>query len=480
MITKNKTLHQFPAPLPLKKLIGPSFVILALGLGSGEIILWPYLAANYGLGIAWGALLGITFQYFINMEIERYALVKGESVFVGIAKFWKFAPIWFIISTFAGFGLPGIIAASAKVFASIIGIEDFRWVAIAFLIVIGLILSSGKTVYGLMEKLTKTILLVGVPFIFLLAIILSRRADWWSLAQGLVGQGDGYSFLPAGIALATFLGAFAYSGAGGNLNLTQSIYIKEKGYGMGKYAQKIAGLFKQQTASQASPASPAFPSPQEEFQLEGEKFEMNKTAEKNFFAWWRKISIEHAIVFWFIGALSISLLVLLSYVTTFGNPDNATGINFVLSEGLIIGKTLGPIVGWFFLLAVSIMLFQTQLGVMDSTSRIMAENAAIAQMKMNGKKTVHLSKIYYSFVWTQIAFGILLFLLGLSEPKTLIILGACLNAVAMFVHIGLVSILNRKELPKIFQPRLWRKILLGIIFVFFGVFSVVVFIDQVF
>jgi hypothetical protein len=477
MITKNKNLHQFPAPLPLKKLIGPSFVILALGLGSGEIILWPYLAANYGLGIAWGALLGITFQYFINMEIERYALVKGESVFVGIAKFWKLAPIWFIISTFAGFGLPGIIAASAKVFASIIGFEDFRWVAIAFLIVIGLILSSGKTVYGLMEKLTKTILLVGVPFIFLLAIILSSRADWWSLAQGLVGQGDGYTFLPVGIALATFLGAFAYSGAGGNLNLTQSIYIKEKGYGMGKYSQKITGLFKNQTAPEAHATHVAS---QEEFKLEGEKFEMNATAKKNFFAWWQKISIEHAIVFWFIGALSISLLVLLSYVTTFGNPDNAQGINFVLSEGLMIGKILGPIVGWFFLLAVSIMLFQTQLGVMDSTSRIMAENLAIAQMKMNGKKTVHLSKIYYSFVWTQIAFGILLFLLGLSEPKTLIILGACLNAVAMFVHIGLVSILNRKELPKIFQPSLWRKILLGIIFVFFGVFSVVVFIDQVF
>ena len=165
----------FPPPLPLKKLIGPSFVILALGLGSGEVILWPYLASNYGLGIAWGALLGITFQYFINMEIERYALVKGESVFVGIAKFWKLAPLWFIISTFVGFGLPGIIAASAKVFASILGIENFVWVAIIFLILIGLILSAGKTVYGLMEKLTRTIILIGVPFIFLLAIFLKAQ-----------------------------------------------------------------------------------------------------------------------------------------------------------------------------------------------------------------------------------------------------------------------------------------------------------------
>jgi hypothetical protein len=455
----------FPPPLPFKKLIGPSFVILALGLGSGEIILWPYLASNYGLGIAWGALLGITFQYFINMEIERYALIKGESVFVGINRFWKLAPLWFIFSTFAGFGLPGIIAASAKVFASIIGVGDFRWIAIAFLIVIGLILSSGRTVYGMMEKLTRTIILIGVPFVFVLALILSRGVDWWSLAQGLVGHGVDYNFLPAGIALATFLGAFAYSGAGGNLNLTQSIYIKEKGYGMGKYAQKIAGLFRHAKK-------------EEEIKLEGYDFEINKEAEKNYSIWWKRIGIEHAIVFWFIGVLSMLLLMLLSYATTYGIPGNAQGINFVINEGLQIGKILFPWAGMLFLLVVSIMLFQTQLGVMDSTSRIMAENAALAQMKWQKKKTVHLSKIYFSFLWAQIAFGIILFLLGATEPKTLIVLGACLNAVAMFVHIGLVAILNNRHLPKVFRPVLWRKILIGLIFVFFGIFSAVVLVDQ--
>ena len=70
----------FPSPIKFAKLLGPSFIILALGLGSGEVILWPFLVSKYGLGIAWGALLGITFQYFMNMEIERYSLIKGESV----------------------------------------------------------------------------------------------------------------------------------------------------------------------------------------------------------------------------------------------------------------------------------------------------------------------------------------------------------------------------------------------------------------
>ncbi|MFC1787899.1 Nramp family divalent metal transporter [Patescibacteria group bacterium] len=457
----------FPAPIPLRRLIGPSFIILALGLGSGEVILWPYLASNYGLGIAWGAVLGITFQYLINMEIERYALVKGESVFVGLAKFWRVAPYWFIVSTFIGFGLPGIIASSAKVFASLFGFESFSWLAIIFLLIIGFILSSGKSVYTLMERLTKTVILAGVPLIFLLTIIISTKTDWFALMSGIVGHGEGYFLFPNDIVLATFLAAFAYSGAGGNLNLTQSIYVKEKGYGMGKYASRLAGLFRKDGSKQ-------------QVHLEGVTSSQTKQDQKNFAIWWKRISIEHALVFWFIGALSILLLMLLAHITTTGLEGNAQGIQFVINEGIAIGSILSPGIGAAFLVIVSIMLFQTQLGVMDSTSRIMAENAAISYTKHTSKKSIPLSRIYFAFLWAQIFFGIILFLLGISEPKALLVLGACLNAVAMFVHIGLVSVLNYRALPKCFQPGVLRRILLLGIFIFFGFFSGVVIIDRLF
>ncbi|MCA9397435.1 Nramp family divalent metal transporter, partial [candidate division WWE3 bacterium] len=87
--------ERLPEAPSLKKLIGPSFIILGLGLGSGEVILWPYLTSNYGMGIIWGALLGLTFQFIMNMEIERYALVHGESVFVGFARKVRWLPFWF-------------------------------------------------------------------------------------------------------------------------------------------------------------------------------------------------------------------------------------------------------------------------------------------------------------------------------------------------------------------------------------------------
>jgi hypothetical protein len=458
-------MKKFPKAIPFKKLIGPSFIILALGLGSGEVILWPYLASNYGLGIAWAALLGISFQYFINMEIARYALVKGESVFVGIAELFRPAIYWFIFSTFVGFGLPGFISASAKVFGHIVGIEDFKWIAILFLIIIGIILSAGKTVYSMMERLTKTIIIIGVPFVSVLAIIIATKMDWVLLAQGVVGIGDGYRFIPEGIVLATFLAAFAYSGAGGNLNLTQSIYIKEKGYGMGKYSQKISGLFAKNQG-------------QNQVKLSGEDFELTDENISRFKRWWRRISLEHLFVFWFVGGLSMLLLMILAYATTYGLGDNTEGIQFVINEGMVIGNQLTPVAGVLFLIVVVIMLFQTQLGILDSTSRIMAENVAIVKLRGQDSGKINLSKIYYIFVWSQIVFGITLFLFNISEPKLLLILGAVINAVAMFVHVGFVFWLNHKSLPKVFRPRVWRKLILIGIFLFFGFFSITVFVDK--
>jgi vacuolar-type H+-ATPase subunit I/STV1 len=108
----------------------------------------------------------------------------------------------------------------------------------------------------------------------------------------------------------------------------------------------------------------------------------------------------------------------------------------------------------------------------------MAENLAIKKLDKMQTKKINLSNIYYIFVWAQIAFGISLFLLDFYEPKTLIILGAVINAFAMFVHIGLVFWLNHTILPKPFRPSWIRKIILGIIFCFFGFFSGLVLLDK--
>ncbi|MBP9687663.1 Nramp family divalent metal transporter, partial [Candidatus Woesebacteria bacterium] len=351
---------QLPKAPPLTKLLGPSFILLGLGLGSGEIILWPFLASKYGLGLIWGALIGITLQFFLNMEIARYTLVTGESIFVGFSrKFGRIAPIWFIFATLVPWMWPGIAAASANMIASLLHIPYSNILPISLLIAIGIILTAGKVVYKTQETFQRAAILIGVPFIFILAIICAKQADWQMLFAGVVGQGEGFRFFPEGLSFATFLGALAYAGAGGTLNLTQSLYVKEKGYGMGSFSGRITSLVSGK---------------KESVQLTGTTFNQTDENVNRFSTWWKNINLEHGIVFWTTGAITMLLLSLLSYSTLYGEPGIPSGVGFVIFEAHAIGEKLFPIAGVLFLAISSLMLFFTQFGVLASTSRIMSEN----------------------------------------------------------------------------------------------------------
>lgn len=442
-----------PAPR-FRSLIGPSFILLGLGLGSGEVILWPYLTSNFGMGIIWGAILGITFQFFINMEIERYALARGESVFVGFSRLSRALPFWFIFSTFTGFAWPGIVAASAKLIGAIFGVGETHLIAIAMLVLMGAILTLGPVLYKTVERFSMILIGVGIPAIFALTLYLAEPADWSALAQGIVGIGEGYRFLPVGIPIVSFLAAFAFSGAGGNLNLAQSFYIKEKGYGMGKYAGRITSILTGKA---------------EDIKLEGASFEMTKENLTRFQKWWRLINLEHAIVFWATGAFAICILALLAYVAAYGTATPAGGIDFVLHEAFAIGSRISPIAGTVFLVLGGLMLFSTQMTVLDATSRIMSENLLIIKKNWDHK---NLPKIYYSFLWAQILVGVIIFTTNLREPLTLLIIEAVINAGAMFVHIGLTTLLNYKLLAKEIRISPARLVIIIFAFLFFGYFTV--------
>ncbi len=463
MFPKPLQIDELPKPPSIRKLLGPSFILLGLGLGSGEVILWPYLTSNYGLGIIWAAILGITFQFFMNMEIERYALIHGESVFVGLARKIRLISFWFLLSTFLPWIWPGIIASSAKIFSFVLGIENSSNLGIAFLVVIGLILSLGPILYKTVEAFQKTLLLIGVPSVFLLSIILAKSEHFVALGKGVIGVGEGYLFLPEGLVISTFLAAFAYSGAGGNLNLAQAFYIKEKGYGMGKYAGRITSLLTGKP---------------EEVSITGTTFETNSENVKTFKDWWKKINIEHFIIFWLTGAVTILLLALLAYSTTFGLGVKAGDINFIFAESVEIGKRLFPFAGTFFLLIAGLTLFGTQLTVFDATSRILAENTLLASF--GRLKETHIPRVYYIVLWLQISFGILIFLFGFDQPLQLLVIAAVLNAIAMFVHVGLTLWLNLTSLDKSLKPSLFRIVAMLSAFIFYGGFSIYVVLTNFF
>jgi hypothetical protein len=452
----NEQLRDLPNPLPLKKLIGPSFIILGVGLGSGELILWPYLAANFGLGMIWAAVLGISFQFFINMEIERYTLATGESIFAGFRRtYGGISPYWFIVTTLLPWLWPGIIASSATVFAAAFGVPYSAYMAVGMLVGLGALYSFGKVVYKTQETFQKIIILVGVPFIFLITLFFAKTPDWTQLASGLVGIGDGFQFLPAGLPIAAFLGALAYAGAGGNLNLAQSLYIREKGYGMAAYAGHITNILKGKSSK---------------IVIEGQAFRDTPENNRKFAIWWKRINIEHGIVFWATGAFTMILLSLLSYTTVYGESGVSSSISFVIYEASAIAEKTVPLLGSFFLIMAGVMLFGTQFSVYGSNARIASENLVLSNQ--NRFPASKLSHYFYMFLWIQIVGGIAVLLIGFTEPLALVITGGILNAISMFIYTGLVLYMNKTKLPLVARPTTFRTIAVTMAFLFYGGFSI--------
>lgn len=457
MVQENKG-GKLVSPPSLWKAIGPSVILLGLGLGSGELILWPYLVSNFGLGIIWAAVVGITFQFFINMEIERYSLLMGESVFVGFSKYSRKLPYWFIFSTFIAWMWPGIIATSAKIFSYIFNVERFDYLAILLLILIGAILTLGPKLYKTVETFQKFIIIIGIPLIAIITFIVAKHTDFAALGKGIFGIGDGYLFIPRGIPLFTFLGALAYSGAGGNLNLAQSFYIKEKGYGMCRGVKGITSILTGKSQNV-------------QIYGQGADFSQKENLVK-FKSWWQLVNLEHLIVFLITGAVTILLLALLAFATVRGSLTGQ-GIDFLINEAKSMTNIFSPILGGVFLMIMAVMLFATQLTVLDSTSRIISENIVIIKSKFN------LSRVYYFILWAQIIAGIVIFLAGYRDPITLIVTGAVINAFAMLFYIAALYFLNKKFLPKEYQLGTIRKVFLLIAWIFFGVLGIYAIINAI-
>ena len=92
-----------------------STVWIVLMLGSGELVWWPYLVAKYGLTFVWMLLPACLLKYPLTVEIGRYTLLTGESVFRGAARTHRGLGVLVWIATAASLlwlGTPGAEAGA--------------------------------------------------------------------------------------------------------------------------------------------------------------------------------------------------------------------------------------------------------------------------------------------------------------------------------------------------------------------------------
>ena len=437
-------------PSELWRIVGPGVVAAGVGLSSGEFILWPYIASQVGLVFLWGAVLGVTTQFFLNMEIERYTLATAQTAVAGFNRFWKhwglvlaslvyFANLW-----------PGWAMSSATLATYVFG-GNARVIAVCSLVVIGTALTLAPVVYVALERLI-FLKIAAVVALVLLAIVLVIKAESWrALPAGFTTEAR----FPAELGFALLVGAMAFAGAGGGQNLCQSNWIRDKGFGMGRYVPRLVSPVT--GVEEAAPSATRY------------TFEPNAANLARWRRWWRFANIEQAATFILMTVITICLTSMLSHSTLFGVPDLPNNVSFLLIEGRRLGSIAGAWFGVLFWSIGAFSLFASSMGIIDYTSRLAADVLKGTYLQSSSLSE---SRIYFRLVWGMVIVGAAILGIGFDQPLVLLVISACTGAVIMFLYSGLLILLNRRALPAAIAVRPFRLATLVWSTLFFGVLSV--------
>ena len=155
------------------KMTGPGALMVGLSIGSGELILWPWIVAKFGAGMAWAPALAIFLQLWVNVEIGRWAIASGESAITGFARASKVTVYYFMTLLFMAALLPGWARASGTAFRFLFfGLDgpgaDWIWTAFVYGLV-AIVLFGPKRIYSGVELCVS--LLVLTIFIGLVVVV---------------------------------------------------------------------------------------------------------------------------------------------------------------------------------------------------------------------------------------------------------------------------------------------------------------------
>ncbi len=406
----------------LLQLLGPSLLLVALSISGGELLLWPDLVSRYGFAFLWTVPLILIFQYAINMEIERYTAVTGETTLKGLIGLNKWIRILFPLSILISLVWPAWASPAGNMLAYTFGLEG-QGALFAMGIMAGLIwIWSSKNSYKILENVARFGLLIVLGIV---VYIISTR---WS--PDIISEAaNGFSsigYFPPETDKFVLLSALAFGGVVGVLNLAQSDWTLSKGYA---------------AAGREDPS------------LVNWELEESQSSWKK---WWNLMLQEHFIVYYLGNFVGIMLLAALAFTTLQGLEVK----NFaILTTQFDLLKDQAKWLGIVFGLAITVLFTMAQMTILDAQGRLLKTSLGVKTSKERISQIVGVIGLVILFITYIFP--------NFNQPSSLLRISASTSAGIMVLYAPLLLVLNSK-LPKATRPKLWNKLLVIAGTLFYG------------
>ncbi|HWB08216.1 MAG TPA: Nramp family divalent metal transporter [Pirellulales bacterium] len=445
-------LSDLPAPpRSFWTLAGPGAVLVGLSIGAGEIIIWPRAVAQHGAGMVWAALVGVFLQLWVNVEIGRWTVATGETVYTGFARVWRgFGPM-FIAFNVLGWLIPGWAQASGSALKALLVGPDFGrgtfwgsltcWTIVTFGIAAALLFGP-KMVYHSVEKTIEVLVVIVTLGMVSVALTVGTADNWRELAHGAVNIGH----RPPQVSARELFIWIVFAGAGGTANLFYTFYLRDKNFGMGAQVPDLENPLRGR--NETIPAT-------------GFRFSDTPENRHRFAAWLGYVRKDQVLFFWLLNTFTLLLFIFgaLAVLRPLGElPNEGTLIwdqSKILSHAWgkwgAVGEKLGQIV---FLMVGVATLFSTQLALVDGVSRsisdILYTNFAWAQRRPVSwwYMAIALGWMVVGCVltWSMEHFGFK------DRELGVLFQAAYMGGFAMAVYVPLTLYINLRYLPAAARP----------------------------
>lgn len=445
------------APVALH-IIGPAMVLVALGVGLGETFLWPRLVLVFGPQIRWLFLIGVSLQAVVMLEMARYAMATGESIFFGAARIAKPFMWFFFAVAILVYIWPGHVSLGAQAFQFITGI-GWLGTAIVGIILMGVIFALAKFVYNILETVLSILIGLLVIGSVIVAGVLGSWHELWATIYGLVSFG----YMPKVAFGATWfpiiVGSIAFAGPSGMQQMWYTLWLRDKGAGMGAHIPRIKGLVHLDEEEETMPSRGFM------FDTENQE-EMRKWKD-----WRRWVSFDAILLFWGITMLVTIVFTILAQAAGQINPhvigvikggDETASISAIAGAFHSVGGTFLRIV---YLGFIAIVGWKGSFGIFDAFARGQSD---MAHYFIPGARHISMSKLYFGFLFGVMAFGILILLFGPADgPGAVLDVLAFLSTFAMGAYCVLLLFTNNLLLPKKIRPHFLISVILALGAIFY-------------
>jgi len=428
-------------------MVGPGAIMVGLAVGSGELVLWPWITARFGLIMAWAPLLAVFFQCWFNIEIGRWAIATGESAMNGVARasmgfIYLFIFFLVILTMLPGWGR--LTAATLRFLLfpeggfwseGSVWATDWLW-TLPVTVAVWLVLLGSKKIYSGVERTVMVMVLIIIVGMVLVAVRIGTVEDVGRLGSGIftfppiIHLDNDFDFL-------RFFGALVFAGNGGFGILFYSYYLRDKGIGMGQRFPMLEVDMKGKEIQEDET---------------GYLYEDNPLNAQRFRAWKRYLNQD---IIWLFGATTVVTLFLFmfaSFVVLYPQPLGFGDSDLIWKLSSILGSVMGTWGRYLFLIIGIAALFSTILANTDGGVRMWTDMIHKA-FKSSRKWTAGQMVVPILFITWPIGF----FSLWFFETQGVTVLdfffiSASINGIVMTIIIPTILYMNLKVLPRSARP----------------------------